>query len=346
MKILITGGAGFLGTNIATYAINRGHKVVAFDSLIRNGVESNILEHESYTLIRGDVRNAEDLERIPPVDAIIHLAANPGVPWSINSPLYDFEVNARGTINVLEFARSRGKIPVIYASTNKVYSDKVNTIALKENKTRYVIDDKKFFDGISETYPIDGLGKFGHSPYGCSKYAGDVYCQEYSQIFDVPTVINRMSCLYGKYQQGVADQGWVAWFIIAKVLELPLTIFGDGKQVRDVLYGDDVARLYISQLENIDTHKGQVYNIGGGPKNTTSLLEFIDLLDNTKINGGPEYKKLEVSFKDWRPCDHRVYISDIKKIEPHWKPTTAFATGVMKTYEWVEANIEMIKRIV
>lgn len=345
MRILITGGVGFLGTNIATLALNQGHKVIAFDSLIRNGVETNILEHPNYTLIRGDIRNEEDFLRIPDVDGIINLAANPGVPWSIHNPIYDFNANAKGALNVLEFARTHGNIPVIQASTNKVYSEKINDIKIKEKKTRYVVSDKRFFNGISENFPIDGIGEFGHSPYGCSKYAADVYCQEYYQIFKTPTVVNRMSCIYGKYQHGVADQGWVAWFIIAKVLGRPLEIFGDGKQVRDVLYGEDVARLYLSQLENIEAHKGKVYNIGGGPKNTTSLLELIEILDNTGINGNSKYPPLKLEFKDWRPCDHKVYISDISKIEPYWKPTTPFATGVMKTYEWIERNMDVVRRV-
>ncbi len=343
--ILVFGGAGFIGTNICTLALNKGYKVIAFDSLIRTGVETNILEHENYTLIRGDVRNEEDFLRIPTDDlfGIINLAANPGVPWSVTNPIYDFNANAKGALNILEFSRKNGKIPVIQASTNKVYSEEINEIKLEERKTRYVVSDKKYYKGIPENFPVDGIGKFGHSPYGCSKLSADMYCQEYYHIFGVPTVLNRMSCIYGKYQHGVADQGWVTWFIIAKILEQPLEIFGDGKQVRDALYGEDLAELYIHELENIELHKGKVYNIGGGPKNTTSLLELIDLLDNTKINGGPTYAPLQLTFKDWRPCDHKVYISDIDKISPYWKPKTPFATGIMKTYEWVEKNIDMIK---
>ncbi len=333
MKILVTGGAGFIGTNICLKALEKGHKVIAFDSLIRKGVEDNILDDKNYTLIRGDVRSKEDLKRIGKIDGVFHLAANPGIPWSINNPMYDFEVNAGGTLNLLELARER-KVPLIYASTNKVYSDKVNTIPLVEGKTRYSYKDTK---GIKETFPLDAQGRFSHSPYGCSKLAGDIYCQEYFHTFGVQTVVNRMSCIYGQHQMGVSDQGWVAWFMIAKLLNLPLTIYGDGKQVRDCLYGEDVAELYLMELENIKTHAGQVYNIGGGPENTISVNELISWIDEY---GG----KMKKTYTKWRPADHKVYISDITKISKYWKPKTSLELGLTETFDWVEANIDSIER--
>jgi len=251
MKILITGGCGFIGTNVCLEAIKRKHKVVAFDSLIRKYTEENakILQSKGIETIRGDVRNHYDLDRLPRVDGVIHLAANPGISWSINWPVYDFTTNALGTLNLLEFSRKNGKIPVIYASTNKVYSEEINLIPIKERATRYTWDFSKInakklrkgiLDGISkrginENFPVDSSGLFPHSPYGVSKATGDLYSQEYFHIYGIPTVVNRMSCIYGLYQKGVEEQGWVDWFVRAKIQNKTLNIYGDGKQIRDAL---------------------------------------------------------------------------------------------------------------
>ncbi|GAI19606.1 unnamed protein product, partial [marine sediment metagenome] len=270
--------------NTALKAMEQGHEVFAFDNLSRLGVEFNLAElnkHRLFRLIRGDVRNRSDFEGIPEVEAIISLAANPGIPWSITNPRYDFEVNALGTLNVLEFARERGKLPVIYASTNKVYSEKVNRICMKELETRYVWENTEpevYKAGIDEYFSIDSVGEYPHSPYGCSKYMGDLYCQEYYHIYGVPTVVNRQSCIAGRWQQGCEDQGWLAWFCFVKMFDAVLTIYGNGKQVRDILNVDELADLYLLQLLNIDTHKGKVYNIGGGPENTASLIEVMNHL--------------------------------------------------------------------
>ena len=342
MKILLTGGVGFLGTNIATLALQRGHKVVAFDNLIRPGVETNILKHNDYEIVRGDVRNPEDFLRIPDdVDGICHLAANPGVPWSFAYPKYDYNVNNGGTFNVLEYAREHGNLPVIYASTNKCYSEIVNTIPVEEKRTRYVYSEEKYKKGINEKFPIDGYGDWGHSPYGVSKLSGDLMCQEWFHAFGVPTVVNRMSCLYGKYQFGVTDQGWMAWFVIAKIMGIPLTFFGDGKQVRDALYGTDIARLYIMELEHIKKFKGKVFNVGGGMNNTVSLLEAIELID--LIDRG-RHTPFRIKYGDWRMSDHKCYISDISKIEKYWEPEVNVGLGLRKTYDWVLSNKELIKR--
>lgn len=341
MRILITGGAGFIGTNIATLARKQNHHVMILDSFVRPGVEENAAHLSSIKcdVIRGDVRNAEDLGRLPKKpDAIIHLAANPGIPWSIAWPLYDFSANALGTLHVLEYARANGKVPVVLASTNKIYSEEINLIATKKEKTRYAWDfaSKKnnslrpaIRDGISargvnERFPMDSSGAYPHSPYGVSKCAADLYAQEYYHIYGVPTVINRMSCIYGLYQKGVEDQGWMDWFVRAKKYGKPLTIYGDGKQVRDALFGEDLARLYLSEIEHIDTAKGQVFNVGGGMKYTTSLVEVIDYLD-TKSG-----KKLKLSYKDWRPADQRIYISDTSKVKKmlKWEPTTSVRDGL------------------
>ncbi len=342
--IIITGGCGFIGTNISLEAKKRGYEVIAFDSLFRPHTEENstILKKARVEIVRGDVRNKEDLERLPSkIDGIIHLAANPGIPWSIKWPTYDFNVNAFGTLNILEFARKR-LAPVIYASTNKIYSEEINLIPVKEEKKRYVWDFKKankkivrktVLDGISEmgineNFPMDSSGRFPHSLYGVSKAAGDLYCQEYFHIYGVPTVINRMSCVYGLYQKGVEDQGWVDWFVRAKITNKPLNIYGDGKQVRDCVFGEDLAKLYLLELENINKVKGQVFNIGGGVKNTISLLEAIEFLNN---KGG---KKLKLCYKSWRPADQKIYISDISKIKKNlnWKPEIGVFDGINKIW--------------
>ena len=341
MQILITGGAGFIGTNIALAARKRNHEVIIFDSLIRSGVEDNlaVLAREEVKIFRGDIRSNEDWKRLsttyPQIKAVIHLAGNPGIPWSIAHPVYDFEVNARGTINVLEFARNLNNIPVIYASTNKTYSDVVNEVPLFEDKTRYIWDFKDEIlgisnKGISENLPTDGFGAFPHSPYGVSKLSGDMYCQEYFHTYGVPVVINRMSCIYGYYQQGVEDQGWIDFFVRQVVYEdkPTLNFYGNGKQVRDMLWGEDVARLYLDELEKIEEIKGHIFNIGGGYENTLSLRESVDYLE--KLSG----KTVKIVTKDWRHADQRIYISDISKIHEAigWKPIVSPMQGINKMY--------------
>jgi len=342
MKILITGGCGFIGYTTCNYLLNRGYEVVAFDNLQRSGVEHNLrflINRKRFTWIKGDVTKKEDIALLSnyKIDGIIHLAANPGVPMSFNYPYYDFNVNALGTLNMLEYARNSGKIPFILASTNKVYSDKINNIPLNETDSRYSLT---YGGAINEVFPIDGAY---HSPYGCSKISADVYAREYYASYGVPTVINRMSCIYGPHQFGKEEQGWIVWFCIAKIKGLPITIYGDGKQVRDCLFGEDLAELYELQLKNIDTFKGQVYNVGGGISNTMSLLELIEILDKhfSKICFN-EYKKLEYSFADWRKADQKVYISDISKISQYWKPKTGIIDGLKKTFNWIQGYHQYI----
>lgn len=331
-KILIAGGAGFVGTNIAEIATKRGHGVVVFDNFVRPGVEENVVHLEKFgaEIVRGDVRNSQDFERLPKVDAIINLAANPGIPWSMKWPLYDFKVNLEGALNLLELSRRLGRIPVIFASTNKIYSEEVNDIPMIEKKTRYVWRDKKF-KGVSEKFPMDSAGKYPHSPYGCSKAAADLYHQEYFHIYGVPTVVNRMSCIYGLYQKGVEDQGWLWWFVEAKKKNKSLNIYGNGKQVRDALFGTDLAKLYVEELENIKKHQGQVYNVGGGMKHTVSLIEVIDYL-NQKGD-----KTLKLKYFPWRPADHKIYISDITKVvsQSNWQPTITVWEGIDKMWEFL-----------
>lgn len=344
MKILVTGGCGFIGYTTCDYLLKKGYEVIAFDNLKREGVEHNLrflINRKNFTWIKGDVTLYSDFSMLSgyTIDAIIHLAANPAVTTSIEYPEYDFRVNALGTLNVLEFSRKHGKIPVILASTNKVYSDALNDIPLTETDMRYVygasFSADYFKNGIDELFSVDG--KY-HTPYGCSKLTADIYAREYYAIYGIPTIIDRMSCIYGPHQFGREEQGWVVWFCIAKVMGLPITIYGDGKQVRDCLYGEDLAELYELQLRNIDNFKGQVYNVGGGSENTMSLLELIHILDEkTNKLTFIAYPKLNYVFADWRSADQKRYVSNISKISQYWKPKTNIMTGLRKTLNWVES---------
>lgn len=337
-RILITGGCGFIGTNIALEARKRSYQVISFDNLSRNKSEENIpvLLESGVEIIRGDVRAQDDFQRIPKPDYIIHLAANPGIPWSIESPSYDFDVNARGTINVLEYARA-GNLPVIFASTNKVYSDYLNELILcnELDSTRYEWIKKNNAegitkDGVNERFTTDGHGIYPHSPYGVSKLTADTYCQEYFHIYKLPTVINRMSCIYGFYQKGVTDQGWIDHFIRAiGFMDGKLSIYGTGKQVRDMLWGEDVARLYLDEVENISTVAGEIFNVGGGIKNTMSLLQAIKFIED--LSG----KKAALAYHPWRPADQKIYVSDISKAWKilKWEPTVSPKEGVERIYQ-------------
>ncbi len=344
-KIVITGGCGFIGTNISLLAKKKGYSVIAFDSLIRPFTEENaqILKKNNIEVVRGDVRNVHDFERLPKkLAGIIHLAGNPGIPWSIKWPSYDFSVNAQGTLNILEHARINGLIPVIFASTNKIYSEEINLIPLKEKKTRYEWNFKSKSknvrkaviegitkNGVNEKFPMDSGGVFPHSPYGVSKASADLYCQEYFHIYDLPTVVNRMSCIYGLYQKGVEDQGWLDWFVRAKINDSPLNIYGDGKQVRDCLFGTDVAEVYLSELEKIDSVKGEVFNVGGGVENTASLIEVIEHLNK---KGG---NKLKLKHFPWRPADQKIYITDTSKVKNKlkWKPQVSVSKGIDQIWD-------------
>lgn len=330
-KILVTGGVGFIGSNMCEYFIKRDWEVYALDNFSRKGVVENakIISAMGVKIITGDIRKKI---YAPKVDAIINLAANPGIPWSITDPIYDATTNIMGALNVFEFARKCGAC-VIQASTNKVYSDKINDIQLTLNKdeTRYQYPLEYHF-GIPETFPVDGLGR-PHSPYGCSKLAADIYAQEYNTTFDVPTVVCRMSAIYGPRQMGVSEQGWVTWFMKAKKDNLPVTIFGDGLQVRDLLYIDDLCELYYKLIGNMTLYRGQVFNVGGGVHNKISLIEMISWLE--KRVG----KKMVIKFDDWRVADHKIYISNISKVcaETGWSPQTNVEKGLEKTWKWVNS---------
>ncbi len=334
---LITGGAGFIGTNYAARLLERGDKVTIFDNLSRAGTPRNIewlkdtYGEDAFNLIVEDVRDADALlAPAAEADVVLHLAAQVAVTTSVIDPRDDFEVNALGTLNVLEAARQApGRPIVIYSSTNKVYGD-LDDVRVAEGETSYYLPDHP--QGISERQLMDF-----HSPYGCSKGTGDQYVRDYYRIFDVPTVVFRQSCIYGPHQFGIEDQGWVAWFVIAAVTGKPLTIYGDGKQVRDLLYVDDLLTAYDLAVERIDQTAGQIYNIGGGPDNTLSIWqEFGPLLE--KELG----QEIQITREDWRPGDQKVFIADITKAKDDfgWTPEIDVETGINMLFNWVRANRE------
>jgi CDP-paratose 2-epimerase len=264
-------------------------------------------------------------------DIIIHLAAQVAVTTSVVNPREDFEINAQGTFNMLEAARLNERRPIIlYASTNKVYGG-MDDVKVVEDTTRWRYADLPL--GCPETQPLDF-----HSPYGCSKGCGDQYIRDYARIYGLASVVLRQSCIYGPRQFGMEDQGWLAWMIIAAVTGRPLTIYGDGKQIRDVLHVDDLLNAYDAAIAKIDTAKGQVYNLGGGPENTMSIwTEFGPLLE--KLLGKP----VPVERGDWRPGDQKVFVADIRKAERElgWKPKVGVEAGVGKLFEWVRDNKDL-----
>ncbi len=337
---MVTGGAGFVGSHTAEYYQQKGEEVVVFDNLSRAALLKydsphtynwNYLKSKGIELINGDIRDFDQVRgACEGVDVIVHTAAQTAVTTSVQDPKTDFEVNTLGTFNVLEAARRNDVETVVYCSTNKVYGENVNNLEVIEKETRYAF---KNFRGVPEDFPVDLCE---HTPYGCSKLAGDLYTQDYGHLYGLKTGVFRMSCIYGTRQFGVEDQGWVAWFTIATILGKPITIYGDGKQVRDVLYVTDLVRAYDAFLEN---GKSGVYNMGGGSENTLSLLELLDLLE--EFTG----RKSPIRFDNWRPSDQKVYISDITraKTELGWRPEINPREGVKRLVGWVEANKENLQ---
>ncbi len=335
MHYLITGGAGFIGANYVHRLLGRGERVTIYDNLSRRGATANLawlretFGDNAFTLIHGDVRDAALLTAaVRNVDVIVHLASQVAVTSSVLHPREDFEINVTGTFNVLEAARLVGHHPaVIFASTNKVYGG-MESLIVEERETRYAYRD--YPHGIPETYPLDF-----HSPYGNSKGAGDQYVRDYARIYGLPTVVFRQSCIYGPRQFGVEDQGWVAWFIIAALLERPITIYGDGKQVRDLLYIEDLLNAYDAAIATIDRVAGQIYNVGGGAANQLSVWrEFCPLLE--RLTG----REIPVSWRDWRPGDQRIFVADIRKAAAQlaWHPKVSVEEGITRLFEWVQSN--------
>lgn len=329
-RILITGGAGFIGNNVARFFSAKGDKVTLFDNFSRRGTKWLYQElkkdFQQIDLIRANIRDQQAVETaVKKQDVVIHLAGQVAVTTSVANPREDFEINAGGTLSVLENIRKTNPQAILlYSSTNKVYGD-LSGLRIKETPTRYELVD--YPKGISETQPLDF-----HSPYGCSKGAADQYVRDYSRIYNLQTAVFRQSCIYGPWQLGVEDQGWVAWLVIAAITNKPITIYGNGKQTRDLLYIDDLCRLYDLAIEKITTTKGQIYNIGGGPENAISVWqEFRPILE--KLTG----KKIKAKFTKERPGDQKIFIADNSKAKKDlgWEPQRSIKDGIGQLNNWV-----------
>lgn len=346
MHILITGGAGFIGCNAAKRFLDSGHRVTVLDNLSRRGTSANLAWLKScglHDFISCDVRDfnrlQEALRGCDGLSAVLHLAAQVAVTTSVTNPREDFEINALGTFNLLEAVRATGSRPlVIYASTNKVYGGMEEVeignapgICEDEREGRYYYKD--LAEGAAESQLLDF-----HSPYGCSKGAADQYVRDYTRIYGLPSVVFRQSCIYGPRQFGIEDQGWVAWFVISAVLGRPIRIYGDGKQVRDLLFVEDLIDAYQAAMEAPEKVAGKIYNIGGGAIRSRSILSLIHFLERHLGISVP------VSFHDWRPGDQPVYVSDIAKAnrEIGWAPKTDVEAGVSRLVAWVQANRELV----
>lgn len=336
MRVLITGGLGFIGFHTSRRFLDRGDEVHVLDNLSRPGTDRNLIKLRQYGDICQhdvDIRDLSAVQRVfsehGPFEAVLHLAGQVAVTKSIVDPIYDFQANALGTLNLLEAVRLESpRAALVYSSTNKVYGG-MEDVQIEETKSRYAYRDLKH--GVSEERPLDF-----HSPYGCSKGAADQYVRDYARIYGLRTVVFRQSCIYGTHQYGIEDQGWVAWFCIAASQGKPLTIYGDGKQVRDLLYVGDLVHAYELAVEQIDRVRGQVFNMGGGPEHTLSLLELVDQL-RTKLD-----RPVPVSFKDWRPGDQRVCIMDTRKAKRDlgWTPQVDVLEGLNKLLNWVKHEYE------
>lgn len=336
-KVLITGGAGFIGANAARRFLAEDWEVVVLDNLSRKSAPMNLQwlrEFRPFQFAQIDLRREKDVAehcRQAGYDLILHCAGQVAVTTSVTNPRDDLENNILGTFNLLEAVRQHcPEAFFIYTSTNKVYGGMEDTGVVERNG-RY--EYAALPDGVSEKQPLDF-----HSPYGCSKGAADQYVRDYSRIYGLATTCFRQSCIYGYRQFGVEDQGWVAWFTIAHALNRPVTIYGDGKQTRDVLFIDDLVDAYCLAWSKRGKVAGQVYNIGGGPRNQFSLKQLLQLLEQE--NGRP----LNFSFSQPRPGDQRVFVADIQKAfeDFGWRPACSVDDGVRKLNRWVNENVELL----
>jgi CDP-paratose 2-epimerase len=336
--ILITGGAGFIGSNLADRLAAEGHAIIVYDALSRPGVERNLawlrsVHGKRITSIVGDVRDEDELVRAAAdVKAVFHMAAQVAVTTSLVDPREDFDINVRGTINVLDAVRVRREpVPVIFASTNKVYGDLAD-IELDTLHGRHEPKSYAARRGVDESRPLDF-----HTPYGCSKGAADQYVLDYCRSFGIPTAVLRMSCIYGQRQMGTEDQGWVAHFLIRALEGRPVTIYGDGKQVRDILDVGDAVNAYVRALENIEQVQGRAFNLGGGPENAVSLLQLIDEIRS--IIG----RDVQLRFEDWRQGDQRWFVSDTHKAREalSLRMPRPWRDGVQRLAEWLASERRM-----
>lgn len=339
-RVLITGGAGFIGSNVAASLMASGQRVIVYDNLARPGVEENLqwlqrnysdqLEVELH-----DVRDAAELTRcVRQVDAVYHFAAQVAVTTSLVDPVLDFDVNVRGTLNVLEACRQCTTPPkLLFTSTNKVYGSLAD-VQLQRTDGRYQpVQPMVLRNGISESRPLEF-----HSPYGCSKGAADQYVLDYARCFGVPAVVFRMSCIYGPRQCGTEDQGWVAHFVRATLRDEELVFYGDGCQVRDLLYVEDLVAAMRIAMDQIEGTSGRAFNVGGGPANTLSLRELVALL--AEIHGAAP----RVHTAPWREGDQRYYVSDTRAIQRllNWSPQVAPPAGLQQLYQWLQSSLHPV----
>jgi len=334
--VLVTGGAGFIGSNLVDRLASDGCEVIVFDALARAGVERNLAwlkaRHGSkITAITADTRDERAVsEAAREARAVFHFAAQVAVTTSLIDPVEDFEVNVRGAINVLEAVRRRGRgAPVIFASTNKVYGD-LGDVPLELVGDAYRPQDAHLrVRGVSEARPLDF-----HTPYGCSKGAADQYVLDYARSFGVPTCVLRMSCIYGPRQMGTEDQGWVAHFLIRALEDQPISIYGDGRQVRDILNVADAVEAYVSAWRRIDKVSGRAFNLGGGPSNAVSLVQLIGYIEELT------HRKIQLGFADWRAGDQRYYVSDpsAARRELQLPEPLDWRSGVAALAEWLAAE--------
>jgi len=340
MAVLVTGGLGFIGTHLSDYYLKAGERVIVLDNFSRKGTDLNARwlqeQHgEKLRIVRADIRTDQAAlqDAVNQSEAVFHLAAQVAVTNSLADPREDFEINLGGTFNLLESVRSSPNRPfLLYASTNKVYGS-LDDLHVQEERLSYTFEGLP--RGVDEGRPLDF-----HTPYGCSKGAADQYVRDYARGYGLDTVVFRQSCIYGTRQFGVEDQGWVAHFVVSILLDRPLNIFGNGKQVRDVLYIDDLIELMNAARENQRVSRGQVYNVGGGPENTLSLLQLIRLME--KLAG----KEVACNFLDMRAGDQLMFIADISKAKQHfqWMPRVSPDAGIERLMRWVKENKPLFQR--
>jgi CDP-paratose 2-epimerase len=334
--VLITGGAGFIGTNVADYHLSQGQRVLLYDNLSRPGVELNLawLRAKHGGLVQIEQADIQDLKKlrqaVQHASKVYHFAAQVAVTTSLESPLHDFEVNALGTLNLLEALRElRQPPPLIFTSTNKVYGA-LDDVRLRSMETRYEPAHRTLREhGFDERRPLDF-----HSPYGCSKGAAEQYVLDYARTFRLPAVVFRMSCIYGPHQFGTEDQGWVAHFLIRALKGRPITLYGDGRQVRDILFVEDLVEAFGRAHQHMASISGQAFNIGGGSARAISLLELVNQI--TELEGTAP----QVRFDQWRPADQQFYVSDIRKFSraTGWKPMVQVREGLERLWHWLRES--------
>jgi CDP-paratose 2-epimerase len=333
---LITGGAGFIGANLAHRLLSEGRPVLVFDNLSRAGVEENLrwlreLHGDALEVMIGDIRDRAAVDRaVARARQVFHFAAQVAVTTSMVDPIEDFAINARGTLNVLEAIRAQPSPPgLVFTSTNKVYGG-LDDVPLAREAQRYVpVAQPLRAHGISEARPLDF-----HSPYGCSKGTADQYVRDYARSYGLYTIVFRMSCIYGPHQFGTEDQGWVAHFLVRALTGTPITLYGDGMQVRDILFVEDLLDAFLLAERNITALAGQAFNIGGGPGNVISLLDLIERIE--RLHG----ERPDIDFAEWRTGDQRYYVSDTRRFEQAtgWKARTGAEEGIRRLYEWLSTS--------